>query len=234
MPTVLLIQGPTQPRPPAPPSGADVAAAQGAVAASNTEIVVSPPGSAEELQALRARERTVREQLERATEEREELAESLRPDEGPMPSPAVTSGVEARIAVIDERILRLERERDGLDRAIANAPPALLARQSQVTLEAGSAIREARSNGREEGMGVGLSIGLLAVLAYAFVQRRFAKGRRPATDSITDRRTEQLVSAVEAMAIEVERIGEGQRFVTQLLVERGELPQVAPRGDAPR
>ncbi len=44
-----------------------------------------------------------------------------------------------------------------------------------------------------------------------------------------DPRFEQLMVAVDAMAEEVERIGEGQRFVTQLLAERREEAPVLAR-----
>jgi hypothetical protein len=48
----------------------------------------------------------------------------------------------------------------------------------------------------------------------------------------------KLDNAVDAMAVEVERISEGQRFVTKLLAERGTTPALpdAARagGSAPR
>ena len=42
---------------------------------------------------------------------------------------------------------------------------------------------------------------------------------RPATDA--DARFDQLQQAVDAVAVEVERISEAQRFTTKLLAERG-------------
>ena len=39
-------------------------------------------------------------------------------------------------------------------------------------------------------------------------------------DTARDERLERIEHAVEAMALEVERISEGQRFVTRLLAER--------------
>ena len=47
----------------------------------------------------------------------------------------------------------------------------------------------------------------------------------------TDARLDRIEHAVEAIAVEVERISEGQRFTTKLLAERGSerLPQ---RGDS--
>jgi hypothetical protein len=45
-----------------------------------------------------------------------------------------------------------------------------------------------------------------------------------------DPRLERLALAVDAVAEEVERIGEGQRFVTQLLAGRQDMPAPVLRG----
>ncbi|HWH52693.1 MAG TPA: hypothetical protein VN651_14180 [Gemmatimonadaceae bacterium] len=42
-------------------------------------------------------------------------------------------------------------------------------------------------------------------------------------------RIERLDGAVEAVAVEVERISEGQRFTTRLLAERPAVPAIAER-----
>jgi hypothetical protein len=44
-----------------------------------------------------------------------------------------------------------------------------------------------------------------------------------------DQRLERIEQAVDAMAIEVERISEGQRFTTKLLSDRSESPGAAAR-----
>jgi hypothetical protein len=46
---------------------------------------------------------------------------------------------------------------------------------------------------------------------------------------VDERRMERLETAVDAIAFEVERISEGQRFTTQLLAER--LPAARPAPD---
>jgi len=67
-----------------------------------------------------------------------------------------------------------------------------------------------------------LSIFVLAPIAIAvarLVWRRASDPARPKAveADVLNRRLEQLQQSVEAMAIEVERISEGQRFVTKLL-----------------
>jgi hypothetical protein len=47
--------------------------------------------------------------------------------------------------------------------------------------------------------------------------RRAARAPVPAIPPETERRLERIEQAVDSIAIEVERISEGQRFVTQLM-----------------
>lgn len=49
--------------------------------------------------------------------------------------------------------------------------------------------------------------------------------------SETSMRLERIEQAIEAMAVEVERISEGQRFVTRLLAERNK--EGLPAGERP-
>ncbi len=46
----------------------------------------------------------------------------------------------------------------------------------------------------------------------------------------TSMRLERIEQALEAVAVEVERISEGQRFVTKLLADRTREPQGIPAG----
>lgn len=63
-----------------------------------------------------------------------------------------------------------------------------------------------------------------ATVAYGWITRR-AKRVAPADAAAQERIEERLVhltNAVEAMALEVERISEGQRFTTKLLAEKAQ------------
>ena len=57
------------------------------------------------------------------------------------------------------------------------------------------------------------------VISYRIVIRGGAK-QTPQLARVDDERFSRLEQAVEAVAIEVERISEGQRFVTRILSER--------------
>lgn len=62
------------------------------------------------------------------------------------------------------------------------------------------------------------SLATIAVLAF----RAMARTRRLPPPAQHEDRLEHLQQSVDAIAIEVERIAEGQRFTTRLLSERGE------------
>ena len=71
-------------------------------------------------------------------------------------------------------------------------------------------------------------------LARAIASRieRGGRGHVPALTSDAADRFDRIERAVEAVALEVERISEGQRFVTRLMAERAEpakLPPSLPR-----
>ncbi len=72
---------------------------------------------------------------------------------------------------------------------------------------------------------------LLAVLFGVGAQRLMARQRPSlrAQTAIGDDREKRLEQAIDAIAVELERVGEGQRFVTKLLAERGlELDRSSP------
>jgi hypothetical protein len=87
-------------------------------------------------------------------------------------------------------------------------------------------------------MGPGAFVLLLALVLPLSIgwARRIARGGRQETPSLSSDQTsrfERLEQAVDAIAIEVERISEGQRFVTKILAERPARATVAEQGDAP-
>ena len=82
-------------------------------------------------------------------------------------------------------------------------------------------------------MAIILGIGI--PIAKAFARRMDADSRQPRVPSEVAERLERMERAIEAVAIEVERISEGQRFTTRLLSEgagRGEARQVGPGNSA--
>ena len=77
------------------------------------------------------------------------------------------------------------------------------------------------------GMGMGFSLIILFPLSVAYARRIWRRSAAPpALPPEFNDRMSNLERGVEAVAIEVERVGEGQRFVTQLLAEADHRRQV--------
>lgn len=80
---------------------------------------------------------------------------------------------------------------------------------------------------------------ILAVLMPISVGlvRRFARDSTrpasPAADPLMNARMDRLEQAMDAIAIEIERISEGQRFVTKVLTERPAQSAAAPSAPKP-
>lgn len=73
-----------------------------------------------------------------------------------------------------------------------------------------------------------LAIGIPLVRSY--VRRRDAE---PSVATLAqEQRMMRIEQALDSMAIEIERISEGQRFVTRLLAEREQAAKALPRSDA--
>jgi hypothetical protein len=69
-------------------------------------------------------------------------------------------------------------------------------------------------------------------LARAYARRVEQEASRPQIPSEVSARLERMEQAIDSIAVEVERISEGQRFTTKLLSERT-APQPGPRAAIP-
>ncbi len=211
---------------------ADARAGARAGAQAQADVPAGPaPRTGAELAGLRARRDIVSRQLERTSERRGELARDLAntdPNEG-----TSRRGIEQRLEVLDDQVVQLERTLVATDRQIAAAPPELLAQYAQSEQQP----RVVHTGPDDEdlvGMGFGgFFLGLLVMVIGRRIRAWRRRGERGATTrehAGPDPRIERLTQAVDAIAVEVERIGEGQRFVTQLLAEA--RPQLAEYGAA--
>jgi hypothetical protein len=179
-----------------------------------TPITVAQPKTRAEVQALKAKRSELSNQLESATDRRENVAEELSN------APAVARpGLEARLKTLDTRIVQLEQEIAANGRALANAPLEL------VPSEAVSA-PEPRygpfTSDQLTGITIVGTLFVLAPLAFAAARAMLARARQPKlTPEMLEatRRMERMEQAIDAVAVEVERISEGQRFVTQLMAK---------------
>jgi hypothetical protein len=73
----------------------------------------------------------------------------------------------------------------------------------------------------------GAATAIITPVARAFAKRieRRDEGRAALAPDLTER-LERIERAVDAIAVEVERISEGQRFVTQIMSDRTKPPSL--------
>jgi hypothetical protein len=174
---------------------------------------VGVPRTTEEVRALRNQRSELSSQLNSAANRREELVEQLEGATG-----ASRAGIEARIKLLDERILQIEGDIASTGQLLAQARGQILVQDTppspggfmNVDVTAVTAI---------------LSVFVLGPLAIVYARNLWKRGSSSKVETLLERensdRLARLESAVDAIAIEMERVSEGQRFVTKLLAESG-------------
>jgi hypothetical protein len=175
------------------------------------------PRTPAELDALAAKRSELKQQLEGITDRREELADQLEDADA-----AVRPGLETRIQILDERASRLEREILLADDAIAAATAAGVQGQSHDLIAEvppppsdDMVPKEVLANAL---LAEALAFVLVGILVYRSIMKR-ARDRFSRGGPHDSGRLDQLQNAVDAIAVEVERISEGQRYVTKALGE---------------
>ncbi len=63
-------------------------------------------------------------------------------------------------------------------------------------------------------------LGIGIPLVRSWTRRKELEASRPAADPLLGERIARMEASLDAIAVELERIGEGQRFVTKLMAER--------------
>ena len=165
-------------------------------------------------------------QMERLKDERQDVANRLQGEPGEQQiSAADKAGLEKRLTTLDGRIEALDQEIAGANAQVASAaavPGAIVERPPQ------------RREGPPEEVfvlgGIFLFVAIFPIsIAFARrIWRRSAAAVAALPHDIVERFT-QIDQAVESIAVEVERIGEGQRFITRVLAEQGR-PALADPG----
>jgi len=177
-------------------------------------VTAAPPQTAAELRVLRERRGELSDQITNVSNRRDRIANQLKTAD-----PAARPGLEERLKVLDQRIVNLERELDITGEALRGAPAALVA--ATVSQGPDPAVIASRLASEIVPITAILSVFVFAPMALAlsrFIWKRAtAPPPAPMIDEAAQRRLDQLQQAVDTIAIEVERISEGQRFVTKLL-----------------
>ena len=197
--------------------------------------VAGAPMSRQDIQALQARRSELTGQLEGAVRQRRQISDQLRRAEG-----VDKAGLESRIGVIDARITRVEGELDQVNEQLAST--AATRATALIPRDAGPNFR---GNIRPEPVLLAFIFFVMGPIAFSIsrlIWRRGSLRGQPVVASDSTQRLERMEQAMDAIAIEVERVSEGQRFVTRLLSERSALgtghqsaePLRVPLSDADR
>ncbi len=170
----------------------------------------SAPTATEMYDAAKLVQRELIDQRDQLVRTRRNLAEELRNASNPV----VAKGIENRVVAIDARIADVEKQ--------------LAAAETQLAQSASIPGVVVQPPSRGDGVppeafvlgGLGMVMLLLLPVSIAWARRIWRRGAPQAPAHLPAELGERMLNierAVEAVAIEVERMGEGQRFVVQLL-----------------
>ena len=166
------------------------------------------------LSAARAARDELGNQLERLEDRREELTRELRTAEGQN-----KEGLERRLAAVDQRIAEVEQRIAAADDAVANAaaiPGAAIERPDPPDpFDPNEAMENAAI------ISTVFTIFVLFPIAFAFARRLWRRSAVAVAElpKVLAERLTRLDQAVDTIAIEVERISEGQRFLTKVMTD---------------
>ena len=197
----------TTPPTPAPSGPASITT----VGPDGKTITLAIPNTRAEVRALLAQREELSNQLSSVSDRRSELASEV----ANAPDAALRSGLEERLRLLDRRILQLETDIATTGQQLSAAPSELRATTESANPSDGG------SDSFEDGLAVGGTIALFVAVAGLFITRRRWRRRDASLPSQlgneATQRLERLENGMEAIAIEIERVSEGQRFVTKLL-----------------
>jgi hypothetical protein len=167
-------------------------------------------------EALKAQRTELRNQLEGLEDKRRDLSQRL---EEPMLNATDRKGIEQRIVEVDARIAGIDKQIGESEARIASAaavPGAVVER------------REPRREGPPEEvfiLGGMFIVIVLLPLSIALARRIWRRGVATITSLPAElmERLTRLEQGVDAVAVEVERIGEGQRYLARMAAEDGGL-----------
>ena len=208
--TATQTPAPNAPTPTAAPPAIATSVPE-AISASLDGMVFKMPTTAAEMRAMLEMREELSNQLRSAARRREDLAEEVT---GTVAT--LRPGLQSRIDLLDQRILQIEQD-------IATTG-ALVARARGQFALTDQPDRPPFNEGRDvnfTAVGVLFTLFVLGPIAISMARNIWRRGSRPQGAAQLERenadRLSRLEQSVDTIAVEVERISEGQRFVTKLL-----------------
>ena len=165
--------------------------------------------------AYNAQRKELANQLDNLEGRRRQLSEQMAE---PVTDKSVKAGLEVRVAELDKRIADVDKQLAAADKSVASAAAV-----------PGAVIEPPRyeSHGPPDEVFIIPAVFIMFVmfpLALAYARRIWKRGTPATAPSFPKElaeRLDRLNQSMDSIAIEVERIGEGQRFVTRVLSENG-------------
>ncbi|HJP84814.1 MAG TPA: hypothetical protein VJ852_02395 [Gemmatimonadaceae bacterium] len=185
-------------------------------------FTLAGPKTAQDVEALKARRSELSNQLNSVDSRRSKLMSQLKT----ATDPVAVQGLESRLQLLDARQLQLEADIQQTGQLLSSASAGLIASTSDAPRFAGFTTNQTMA------LSVLAIIFIAFPLAIGFAKAIWRRANKPAIPpqalTETAQRLERLESSVDAIAIEIERISEGQRFVTKLLSDGQAAPALAP------
>jgi cell division septum initiation protein DivIVA len=200
---------------PAQPAAPGVPAAPQAPGAN---VVTPQMLTRRDVEALRARGDELSRQIRSATERRESTRRALTSASG-----ADKAGLEQRLGVLDARIARIETDIAENGEALASIPARLAVAEQSRSSGGGTNNRNGdRFMDNLVPMVVVFTLFVLTPIAVSISRLFWKRGSMPARavqSPENAQRLERMEQAIDTIAIEMERVSEGQRFITRILSE---------------
>jgi hypothetical protein len=175
-------------------------------------VNISRASAADVYVAAKNQRSELRSQLSQLEDKRRDLSNSLEDSDTPE---AAKSGLTVRIKELDARIANVDQQIAQADAAVAQAasiPGAIVPEKP---------IPRAQDPDAILAVPIVFTIFVLAPIAIAYARRIWKRplpNAAPVNQAMQDK-LNQLTDAVESIGLEVERIGEGQRFITRVFTE---------------
>ena len=209
----MLQQDPTPPPAPPAPAAPPSPAVAGVVVGGQTQALTGVPRTAREYAALRRRRSELSDQLTSASNRRSQLVRQIE-----QMDPIARQGVQQRIQLLDQRILQLESDIALTGQQVA-ASTALIG--STEPARPTFPVNNVKMNYTTIAVVFMLTVLMPVAIAVARLIWRRTTAPIPQRSGSTEdsQRLLRLEQAIDTIAIEVERVSEGQRYVTQLMAD---------------
>ena len=164
----------------------------------------------EEVRILQAQRQRISDQIINVRDQRRTIARQYEASSG-----ASRAGLEQQLQSIDERLLQLQND-------LAESGRALYSSRVATVGVPGPLPFGNLSSGQVTGISIVFILFVLGPLAGSIGRLFWRRAAKPATPpgwNEAAQRLERLEQAVDTIAIEMERVSEGQRFITKLMTQ---------------